>query len=214
MRFGILGATGPTGKELLKKLKGKTVSVYVRNPSRLPEGHGAEVVLGQLSDEAKLRDWAGNQDVILCALGHGLSFSQILANFSLGSYPQAGMLEKAWRVVLQAKPKRVVHCSAYGTQETRGDLPFLFGKILLPLLIAKSYEDHENVERLLQSSSTEWVVARPGMLTNGEAKGVYQTVDRFTGNGTKSISRADVADFMVKAATTPTFLRKLVGLGY
>jgi putative NADH-flavin reductase len=214
MRFGILGATGPTGKELLKKLKGKTVSAYVRNPSRLPEGHGAEVVQGELSDEAKLQDWAGNQDVILCALGHGLSFSQILANLSLGSYPQAGMLEKTWRIVLKAKPKRVVHCSAYGTQETRGDLPFVFGKILLPLLIAKSYEDHEHVERLLQSSSTEWVVARPGMLTNGEAKGVYQTVDRFTGKGTKSISRADVADFMVKAATTPTYLRKLVGLGY
>ncbi len=214
MRFGILGATGPTGKEILKKLQGKTVSVYVRNPSRLPEGHGAEVVQGALSDEASLRDWAGRQDVILCALGHGLSFSQTLANLSLGTYPQAGMLEKTWRTVLQAKPKRVVHCSAYGTQETRADLPFVFGKILLPLLIEKSYEDHENVEKLLQASSTEWVVARPGMLTNGEAKGVYQTVDRFAGNGTKSISRADVADFMVKAATTPTYLRKLVGLGY
>lgn len=214
MRFGILGATGPTGKELLKKLKGKDVSVYVRNPSKLPQGHKLDVVQGELTEEAKLKDWASKQNVILCALGHSVSLSQTLSNISLGSYPHAGMLEKAWRTVLQAKPKRVVHCSAYGTQETRENLPFVFGKIFLPLLLGKSYEDHEGVEKLLQSSSTEWVVARPSMLTNGDGKGVYQTVDTFANKGAKSISRADVADFMVKAATTPTYLRKLVGLGY
>jgi hypothetical protein len=87
------------------------------------------------------------------------------------------MLEKAWRVVLKAKPKRVVHCSAYGTQETRGDLPFVFGKILLPLLIAKSYEDHENVERLRQSSSTEWGGGSTRDAHQWGSQGAYQTAD-------------------------------------
>jgi putative NADH-flavin reductase len=214
MKYGILGATGPTGLELLKKLKGQTVSVYVRNPSKLPEDHGVEVVQGDLSDHKALQNWAAKQDVVFCALGHGLSLAQFFNNLGLGDYPKRGLMFDAIKVVAASGTKRIVHCSAYGAAETKDDLPFVFGKILKPLLIAESYADHERVEEFLKQSQIEWVVARPGMLTNGPATGIYRTEQRFVGPKAVSISRADVAHFMVRAAQGGEFLRKCVGLGY
>lgn len=214
MRYGILGATGPTGLEILKKLKGQSVSVFVRNPAKLPAGHGAEVVRGELSDKPALKKWASQQEMVFCALGHGLSLKQVMSNLGVGTYPGARMMRDALEVVAASGTKRLIHCSAYGTSETRGDLPFFFGRVLLPLLIKESYADHEAVEEMLKRSKIDWVVARPGMLTNGPAKGGYRTADRFTSGKTVSISRADVADFMVRAANSDEFLKQCVGLAY
>jgi putative NADH-flavin reductase len=214
MRYGILGATGLTGKEILKLLKGKDVSVYVRSPGKLPADHGAKVTQASLTDSAKLTKWASEQDVVFTALGHALNFDMIKANLGLATFSQDYLLTKTMAAVIAGKPKRIVDLGAYGTHETRGDLPWIFGKFFLPLLIARSYADHESVEDLLAKSSVEWVVARPGRLTNEPAKGVYRTQERFNKGSNIVISRADVADFMVRSASGTDFLRKRVGLSY
>ncbi len=214
MRYGILGATGLTGKEILKRLKGKDVSVYVRSPAKLPTDHGAQITQASLADSAKLTKWASEQDVVFLALGHTLNFSMIKANLGLGKFDQDFFLSKTMAAVIAGKPKRIIDLGAYGTAETRGDLPWIFGKVFLPLLIERSFADHEEVEKLLKQSSVEWVVARPGRLTNDPAKGVYRTLERFPKGTNLIISRADVADFMVRAASGTDFLRKRVGLSY
>lgn len=70
MKFGILGATGPTGQALLRELAGADVAVFVRSPEKLPQGVQVSVTQGQLSDTAALKKWAGSCDIVLNALGH------------------------------------------------------------------------------------------------------------------------------------------------
>lgn len=214
MKYGILGATGPTGLEILKQVAGDEVSVYVRTPSKVPAGIAKEVVEGALTDTDKLGRWAGQQQTVFCALGHNDRSALLLDGLHLKSYHQKTLMQDAVRTVIEGKPKRIIHCSAYGTGETLHDLPGWFGKIVLPMLLKHSFADHEAVEQLLERSGCEWTIALPGMLTNGPRTGRYRAVERFSAGQTVSISRADVADFMIRAAKSDEFLRRRVGLGY
>lgn len=60
---------------------------------------------------------------------------------------------------------------------------------------------------MIAASSVEWVIIRPGTLTNGEGRGEYHH-----GHGVGSflwtvrISRADVADFMLNQLASDTYV--------
>jgi putative NADH-flavin reductase len=61
----------------------------------------------------------------------------------------------------------------------------------------------------------DWVIVRPGQLTNGSKRGTYRT-----GNDigsyilTVKISRADVADFMLRQLTDNTYLGQTPSVAY
>ncbi len=72
--------------------------------------------------------------------------------------------------------------------------------------------DHDVQERLAQESGLDFVIARPTRLTNGKAKGKYvRTAELISVPST--ISRADLADFLVEACESPTWVGKAVQLG-
>jgi uncharacterized protein YbjT (DUF2867 family) len=65
---------------------------------------------------------------------------------------------------------------------------------------------------MVQSSGLDWVIARPGRLTDGPAKKQYQKKSQIESIPT-SISRADVADFLVEACESGEWVRKAVQIG-
>lgn len=68
-------------------------------------------------------------------------------------------------------------------------------------------------ERLIAASALEWVIVRPGVLTNRARRSAYRhgpDVGNFV--GTVTISRADVADFMLNQITDDTYFRTTVGV--
>ena len=70
----------------------------------------------------------------------------------------------------------------------------------------------ELVVKLVRESGLDWVIARPGRLTDGPARRRYvkkTAVEPVPGK----ISRADVADFLVTAIEVDTWLREAVQLG-
>ena len=66
--------------------------------------------------------------------------------------------------------------------------------------LMKIYADKEASERILRAGDLDWTLVYPTMLTNGPAKGRYRVGERLPMKGAPAVSRADVADFMVKAA--------------
>ncbi len=220
MKIGVLGATGATGLAIVEQAisAGHDVDCFVRNRGKLASHPKAKVTEGSLSDPKALVAWASKQETILVALGHRSIGQQLKARLGLGKYLPGLFISAAVESLIRTAAEgknltKIVYCSAYGTHETSGDLPWFFGKLLKPLLIAFSYADHERTENLFDASKVQWVVARPGMLNNGPKTGVYQCVDRFKGKA-MNISRADTAHFMLRAATEKTFDRKKIGLGY
>ena len=64
-------------------------------------------------------------------------------------------------------------------------------------------------------SNLDWIIVRPGQLTNGPKRGTYRHgLDIGSKLWTVSISRADVADFMLKQLTDDSYLRKTPGVAY
>ena len=83
---------------------------------------------------------------------------------------------------------------------------------LIGWLLKIPFADHERQESLTRASGLDWVVARPGRLTDGPARGRYVKRTAIA-PVPSSISRADVADFLVEAATTDAWVHACVQLG-
>ena len=70
-------------------------------------------------------------------------------------------------------------------------------------------------EEYVRASELDWIIARPASLTNGERTGSYRHGNAATGKDSRhKISRADVADFMLKQLVDDTYLRRTPALSY
>ena len=108
--------------------------------------------------------------------------------------------------------RRLVVLSALGVGESRTLAGFVAERLLIRFLLELPFEDHERQEAMVKESGLSWVIARPGRLTDGPARGRYVkkvSIEPVPG----SISRADVADFLVEAAESDAWEGKAVQLG-
>ncbi|HEY4103719.1 MAG TPA: SDR family oxidoreductase [Polyangiaceae bacterium] len=209
MKILVVGASQGTGalavKEALKR--GHTVTAFARSPERIGVEH-AQLTLkkGDFHRAEDVRAAVREQDAVLITAApnklkifkeHPHYFSEG-TRFAIDAMKEHGV-------------KRLVVLSAAGTGNSRNHAPFVFDKILIPLLLKIPYQDHERQEALVMASDLDWVIARPTRLTDGAAEHRYKK--EIDGRVPNSISRADVADFLVDAATSDNWLKKAVTLG-
>jgi putative NADH-flavin reductase len=69
------------------------------------------------------------------------------------------------------------------------------------------------MEAVIRTSDLDWTVVRPPRLTNGKHTRKYRENDEIVIGGL-SISRADVADFIVSHLTDEKTFRKEIGVAY
>ena len=76
---------------------------------------------------------------------------------------------------------------------------------MLTLIERKSiFADYEKADkRIIDKKSVPFVLVRPYALTDKEGKGKYFVTKKLNGTFLKSISRADVAKYMLDAVTDP-----------
>jgi uncharacterized protein YbjT (DUF2867 family) len=79
---------------------------------------------------------------------------------------------------------------------------------MIPVILPFYFWDKTRQEQLIARSNADWVIVRPGALTNGKKRGVYRH-GRNLGNflWPVRISRADVADFMLNQLTDDKYLK-------
>jgi uncharacterized protein YbjT (DUF2867 family) len=78
------------------------------------------------------------------------------------------------------------------------------------LFLGRIYADKDVQERIIRESNLDldWVIARPVGLTNGRETGAYKVLVNPKDWRSGFISRADVAEFLVKQIDHDTFLKK------
>ena len=207
-RVLIVGATGGTGRQLVAQAleRGYTVTALVRDPSRLPIKHPQlTIIQGDVLDAASVEAAMRGQEAVLSALGHRRFF-----------YPTR-ILSEGTRNILRAMEThsvpRLVCETSLGLGDSAGRMGLYFTFFILPMVLPFYFSDKARQERIVAGSTAEWVIVRPGVLTNGPKRGRYRH-GRSIGSylWTVRISRATVADFMLDQLTSDTYLRAAPGV--
>jgi putative NADH-flavin reductase len=210
MKILIIGGSQGTGALAAQVAleRGHAVTVFARNPQKLLLEHERLTRLtGDFHDAQSVESAIkGHEAVIVTASSASLKgFKENPIYFSQGTrFAIDGM--RAHGV------KRLVVLSALGVGESRKLAGFFLDKLLISFLLKAPYQDHERQEKLVMESGLDWVIARPTRLTDGPARGKYRKETAIT-PVPSSISRADVADFLIEAATSLAWLRQAVQLG-
>jgi putative NADH-flavin reductase len=208
MRILIVGATGGTGRQLMTQAleQGHRVTAFARHPERIRATHERlTVAQGDVLDYASVENAVQGQDAVLSALGHKRWFypNRILS---------AGTLNLVHAMEAHGV-RRLVCETALGIGDSRGRAGLYYTLFVTPFILPFYFHDKERQEEIIRASSLDWVIVRPGALTNGPARGVYR-------HGLKvghwlvtcRISRADVAQFMLRQLTDNTYLRSTPGV--
>ncbi len=208
LRLLIIGATGGTGRQLVTQAlaKGYEVTALVRDPAKWDQQDPQlTITVGDVLAPETLAAAMQGQDAVLCALGHKRLFmpTRIL---SAGTQNIVSAME-AHGV------RRLVCETALGLGDSSGLLGLYYTFLVIPLILPFYFWDKVRQEQVVAASALAWVIVRPGALTNGAQEGGYR-VGRGVGNfvSTVSISRADVADFMLNQLESDEHLGEAVSI--
>ena len=209
MKLLVFGSTGGTGRELVSQSleQGHEVTAFARDPARVGVTHPKLMtVQGDVLDYSSVERALRGQDAVLSALGtRKLGKSDVLSSGT----------RNIIRAMEAAGVRRFVCESSLGVGDSRGQMGPLYTYLVIPLFLRNIYADKEVQERLTRESALDWVIVRPAVLTNGPRTRVYQAWVGKAGGALKGkISRADVADFMLKQVKGDSYLRKTPGLSY
>lgn len=206
MKLLVLGATGGTGIEIVRQAieRGHSVTAFVRSPERLkPFGDHITVRQGNLLNPVELEPVIKGHEAVLSGFGPRLPVSKADAN----------LLRQFGGALTAAMPKAgvkrvVVESVAFLFKDSIIPPAYLLGRLLFPSIVA----DASAMEELFQNSGLEWTITRPPELTDKPYTGKYRVREGHLPPFGFKISRADVADFVIKAAENRLSLGKIVGI--
>jgi putative NADH-flavin reductase len=185
--------------------QGHQVTALVRKPKKMKREHpNLRVVQGNVRDYESVESAMRGQSAVVCALGTKRFFyNRVLSNGT------ANIL----RAMKTCNVPRLVCESSLGVGNSVGRLGLLYTFLVVPLLLPFIFYDKIRQEKLIEESDTDWVIVRPAVLSNASARGKYRH-GRSVGNylWTNRITRADVADFMLKQLTDDDYIGSAVGV--
>ncbi|WP_420630613.1 NAD(P)-dependent oxidoreductase [Candidatus Leptofilum sp.] len=200
MKLAIFGATGGTGQEIVKQAldAGHEVTVLVRDPAKLHVKHDKlYLVIGDVLNLEKVEEALAGSEAVCCSLGNTAHNPDFVVSDGTQNII-AGMTKQ--------HIQRLVVVSALGVGDSRDRVSRSF-KMLMKTVLRKAYEDKERQEQFVRESDLDWIIVRPGGLTNGPATGDYAFgLDPDIGG--RQVSRADVAAFVLQQLSDDTFLHQ------
>ena len=205
MKILVIGATGGTGREIVKQaLKaGHEVTALVREQPKSDEALlGAKLVVGDVREPDVLRRALAGQDGVADSLGSSMS----------GPFKEVHLFSESTKALIEAMKaegvRRLVCITGIGAGDSRGHGGFLYDHLVQPLLLKGVYADKDRQEELIQSSGLDWIIVRPAMLSDGEPVGDTRAITDLSDFHGGSITRADVAAFVVAQMTGAEWLHK------
>ena len=210
VKIVVFGATGRIGGKLVSGgiARGHEVTAAARHPERIPPRHHApRLVTCDLLDAAQVESAVARQDAAMVAVG---------ARFALlpGAVHSEGVAN-VLRAMRARAVRRVICITAIGTGAgDDADLPPLFTGLFRPLFLGPVWEELRAMEDQVRSSGLEWTLVHAGRLTSGPALGRYRVEEGAGMPGARKISRADIADFMLKELERGEWVGRDVTVAY
>jgi putative NADH-flavin reductase len=201
----VVGASRGIGLETVKcaleaghKVRGlsRSVAISVSHPD-------LEKIAGNALDASTIKHALAGVDVVIQTLGVDFSPDAIFRGTQLFSV--------ATRVLVtameEAGVRRLICVTGLGAGDSRNKGGFLYD-MAFHLFVGRVYSDKDAQEWIIRKSSLDWLIARPAVLTNGPRTGTYRVLVHPQEWRSGFISRADVADFLVKQIDDNTLIGK------
>ncbi len=200
----VFGAGGTTGREIVARAldEGHVVHAAEKDPpAGMPDHERLRLSIADVlrDDLAPLMEGA---DTVISALGVGLTPQTTLDPPPLYSEGTLRIVE----AMKGAGLRRLVVISASFVGGHR-DLPLWFRAMALPAL-HQVITQMADMERILRASDAiDWTAVRPGWLLDAPHTGDYTVAENTIPRGMIRTRHADLADFMLRCATSADWLR-------
>lgn len=209
MQLVIFGANGTVGAQVVQQAleQGHTVKAFVRNLTKLDIQHPQlSFAQGDVMDASAIEQAIQGQDAVICVLGSGKQLKSTIRSEGTQQIIQA--MEKVG-------VRRLICQSTLGMGDSWSNLDFYWKYVMFGFILRQVFADHERQEALVRNSNLDWTIVRPSAFTDGPRTGRYR--HSFPGtdrNITLQISRADVADFILKQLSDQAALHQTPSLSY
>jgi putative NADH-flavin reductase len=203
MRIVIFGATGGTGRELVRQsvAAGYAVAAVARHPETLAPAAGVELIAADVTDCASVVLVVRGADVVLSALGTR-RLKEATTVYSAG-------VTNILAAMRDSGVRRFIAISAVPVGAPHG----LAEHVIFPILyrfFGAAYEDMKRMEAILAASDCEWTVFRPTQLVDRPATGRYRTAIDAPLPGAWRVTRADLAAAMLASINDAALVRHIV----
>ena len=208
MKVVIFGANGKTGLLVVEQAlaKGHQVIAYIRRPGSIRiDNPKLKIVVGNLNETLKMKDTINGADACISALGTG--------SLTKHSPEMMNGIKNIVSIMETAKVNRIIYLSSLGAGDSLYLIPQPLRFILCKVFLRVTLADHNTNENTIINSNLNWTLVRPGSLTDGQLTGnLKHGSENVRLKGSNSISRANVASFIIQQLTDTSYLQKAVWL--
>jgi putative NADH-flavin reductase len=201
MKITIFGATGRMGRLLTRQAldAGHCVTAYARNPAKLDLTHpDLSVVAGQLDDEEAISAAVRGADAVIEGVGsESEGTGRIIA-----AMDAAGVR----RLV-------VVSTCSVSDPADRPDLKVRALVRMVRTVAPRPWAEVRAAAEAVRASDLDWTLVRVARLTDAPATGAVKAGHYGHGVVGLSLTRADMAAFLLGQVTDLTYLRQAPAIG-
>jgi len=209
MKIALFGATGATGQHLLEQARaaGHEVTAVVRDPAPITTAHPRlTVVRADVMDRNAIGPAVAGHDAVVTTIGsrEGRTPTTVQTD-TTSSIVQAMQQHGVRRLIVVSNSGMV----------TDGDGPMsrAVAKPILRRILKHPWADMQGMEDVVQASELDWTILRPPMLTNGRHTGSYRTAVGHNVRGGIRVSRANVADLILRCLANEDSVRTAISIG-
>jgi len=208
MNIIIYGATGQTGsivtREALKK--GYSVTAFCREPSRLGiEDKNLKPFQGDVLHSEEVTNSIQGCDAVISVIG-------------VSSMTKKSVVSEGHKNIVNAMYKhgvnRLIAQSAFGASETSTEISLLLKLIMYKTLGREAFLEKNRMESIVMESGLDWTIVRPTRLINKKGKGSYKIGSHLQLGTAPTISREDVAHFIINVLMEPKYIHQALTISY
>ncbi len=207
MKILIFGATGGTGRELVKQglALGHHITAFVRDPKSLTTNKNLTVLVGDVLKQDDVEKAIEGQDAVISALGNKTSNAIWKSNTIISTG-----VNNIVRAMEKKKVKRFLFIASFGVN----DNIFWPEKIFIKTVLRNIFADIPKQEKLIRQSNLDWTIVHPARLVNTPKTGVYNEGENLGIGLFSKVARSDVADFLLKNTQNKLLIGKTVTISY
>ncbi len=212
-RILVFGATGGTGREIVRQalIRGDLeVTAFARNPLDVEPASRLRVVGGDALNADAVAAAMDGQNAVLSALGSRTAANATLLAHAIPAIVAAMNDRGIRRLIVLGAAGALDMNEALQHQNARTKVMY---RTVAATVLSAAMHDHATQERLLRESDLDYTIVHAARLLDEPQTGNYRVESDGLPAGATTISRGDVAEFMLDQLDTSKHLRKAPYIG-